>query len=62
MIDSVYVGITSYGMTTAVLNEFDVLSKKVYQTSMIVPCSYMDGDCHHLVAATETYVKKVSNV
>ena len=29
-----------------------------WETSMIVPCSYMDGDCHHLVAATETYVKK----
>ena len=58
MIDSVYVGITSYGMTTAVLNEFDVLSKKVYQTSMIVPCSYMDGDCHHLVAASDAYKNK----
>ena len=38
------------------------LLDSVCATRMITPCSYMDGRDHCLVAATETYVKKVSNV
>lgn len=58
MIDSVYIGYTGYGMTPHALSVIGMIDKCIHRTRMISHCSYMDGDSHYLVAATETYLKK----
>jgi hypothetical protein len=58
MIDSVYVGNTNYGMTGLVLNTIGKLTGSPCRTRMISHCSYMDGDSHYLVSASESFIKK----
>ena len=51
-IRKVYVGATTYGFTGEFMSINDINSYRV-QTTMIEPCSYMDGRYHYLVVSAD---------